>query len=93
MAWDDPGVLICEALCAHHPAACLPAACKFNRTSRSPPPPPLLQVWTVAEVADRPGGTIYATGRALYVTPRAAVEAQPAAAVAGAGAPPAQPQQ
>ena len=28
------------------------------------------KIWTCAEVADRPGGTVYATGRALYVTPK-----------------------
>lgn len=34
------------------------------------------KIWTVAEVADRPGGTVYATGRALYVTPRSQAEKQ-----------------
>jgi hypothetical protein len=29
-----------------------------------------VQCWTVAEVRDRPGGKLYAVGRALYVTPR-----------------------
>lgn len=28
------------------------------------------KAWIVAEVASRPGGTVYASGRALYVTPR-----------------------
>lgn len=37
------------------------------------------KIWTVAEVADRPSGTVYASGRALYVTPK-----QPAAAEAAA---------
>lgn len=32
------------------------------------------KVWVYAEVCDRPGGEPYASGRALYVTPR-----QPAA--------------
>ncbi|EFN59955.1 hypothetical protein CHLNCDRAFT_133041 [Chlorella variabilis] len=32
--------------------------------------------WTVAEVADRPGGTVYAVGRALYVTPRSHAAAE-----------------
>ncbi len=47
------------------------------RTLRCPPPPlNTLQPGaahpcrTYAEVADRPGGTVYATGRALYVTPK-----------------------
>ncbi len=35
-----------------------------------------MQIWTVAEVADRPGGAVYATGRALYVTPRSQAEKQ-----------------
>lgn len=34
-----------------------------------------LQVWVYAEVADRPGGTVYASGRALYVTPKQAAAA------------------
>ncbi|KAL4447554.1 hypothetical protein ABPG75_004773 [Micractinium tetrahymenae] len=34
------------------------------------------KIWTVAEVADRPGGEVYAIGRALYVTPRSQVEKQ-----------------
>lgn len=33
------------------------------------------KIWVVAEVADRPGGTVYASGRALYVTPKQAAAA------------------
>lgn len=43
---------------------------------------PSAQAWISAEVMDRPGGIVYASGRALYVTPRQYVEdaaaAQPA---------------
>jgi acyl-coenzyme A thioesterase PaaI-like protein len=32
--------------------------------------------WTAAEMRDEPGGTIFATGKALYVTPRQAAETE-----------------
>lgn len=45
-----------------------------------------LQVWISADVMDRPGGVVYASGRALYVTPRQyAEDANGAAAANGAG--------
>lgn len=54
----------------------LPAPCTVCCTAR------LLSVdgrklWSSVELADRPGGTVYASGKALFVTPR-----QPAAATA-----------
>ena len=69
------GLGLAGGRCARHAASCCPLPA--SNQLRQSPSPPLPQVWTVAEVADRPGGTIYATGRALYVTPRAAADAQP----------------
>ena len=48
------------------------ARCTPPPTAPSPVLPSCAQVWVSAEVMDRPGGTVYAQGRALYVTPREA---------------------
>lgn len=45
-----------------------------------------MQAWISAEVMDQPGGVVYASGRALYVTPRQYVEGQAAAPPAAAAA-------